>query len=90
MKITSDPNEAFHQADVIFMLGAMPRREGMLRKDLLHANAAIFKAQGQVIDKVAKKSVKVMLEVHDCRQLWLQCMTLRLSSWETLPIPMPL
>lgn len=31
----------------------------MQRKDLLKANASIFKAQGQALDKVAKKTVKV-------------------------------
>ena len=56
---TSDPREAFSQADVILMVGAMPRKEGMLRKDLLQANASIFKAQGTVINEVAKKNVKV-------------------------------
>lgn len=39
----------------------MPRREGMLRKDLLKANAMIFKLQGQALDRVAKKSVKVLV-----------------------------
>ena len=59
MSATADANDAFDQADVILMLGAMPRKEGMLRKDLLYANAAIFKTQGQIMDHVAKKSVKV-------------------------------
>ena len=33
----------------------------MERKDLLEANAAIFSAQGQAIDKVAAKSIKVLV-----------------------------
>merc|ERR1719223_2465864 len=33
----------------------------MERKDLLKANAMIFKVQGQTLDKVAKKSVKVLV-----------------------------
>lgn len=33
----------------------------MERKDLLQANARIFKAQGAVLDKVAKKTVKVLV-----------------------------
>lgn len=37
----------------------MPRRDGMERKDLLKANVAIFKAQGEALDKYAKKTVKV-------------------------------
>jgi len=31
----------------------------MERKDLLNENAKIFKAQGEALDKVAKKTVKV-------------------------------
>ena len=41
----------------------MPRREGMLRKDLLIANAKIFRSQGQSLDKFAKKTVKVRISV---------------------------
>lgn len=49
----------FKDADVIVMVGARPRGPGMERKDLLTANAKIFQAQGEAIDKVAKKTVKV-------------------------------
>lgn len=41
------------------MVGSMPRRDGMERKDLLKANVAIFKSQGAALDKFAKKTVKV-------------------------------
>ena len=37
----------------------MPRKEGMERKDLLRANAKIFKEQGDALNTVAKPSVKV-------------------------------
>merc|ERR1719495_2194743 len=47
--------------DAAFMVGAMPRREGMERKDLLAANVKIFKVQGEALDKFAKKSVKVLV-----------------------------
>jgi len=43
------------------MVGAMPRKQGMERKDLLAANVKIFKAQGQALDKFGKKSVKVLV-----------------------------
>lgn len=58
---TDDPVVAFKDADAAFMVGAMPRREGMERKDLLKANVKIFKAQGQAMDQVAKKTVKVIV-----------------------------
>ena len=45
--------------DAAFLVGAMPRKEGMERKDLLAANVKIFKVQGEALDKFAKKSVKV-------------------------------
>merc|ERR550525_1350815 len=58
---TDDPNEAFKDIDAAFLVGAMPRREGMERKDLLAANVKIFKVQGQALDKHAKKTVKVLV-----------------------------
>ena len=42
---TDDPNVAFKDVDAAFLVGAMPRREGMERKDLLAANVKIFKVQ---------------------------------------------
>lgn len=56
---TADANVAFCDVDIAMLVGAMPRREGMERKDLLAANVKIFKAQGQAMEKHAKKSIKV-------------------------------
>ena len=53
--------DAFQGADYAILVGAMPRKEGMLRKDLLKANVGIFKEQGKAIEKVAKKSIKVLV-----------------------------
>jgi len=58
---TFNAEEAFKDIDVAILVGAMPRKEGMERKDLLKANVKIFKAQGAALDKVAKKSVKVLV-----------------------------
>lgn len=58
---TADPQVAFEGTDAVFMVGAMPRKQGMERKDLLAANVKIFKAQGQALDKFSKKSVKVLV-----------------------------
>lgn len=58
---TADAKEGFNQVDAAFLVGAMPRREGMERKDLLSANVKIFKAQGQALDQYAKKTVKVLV-----------------------------
>jgi malate dehydrogenase len=58
---TSDPAVAFKDIDVAFLVGAMPRREGMERKDLLAANVKIFKVQGEALNTYAKKDVKVLV-----------------------------
>ena len=42
---TADPGVAFKDVDAAFLVGAMPRKEGMERKDLLSANVKIFKIQ---------------------------------------------
>jgi len=58
---STDVNVAFNGIDAAVLVGARPRGPGMERKDLLTANAAIFKAQGEALDKYAKKSVKVLV-----------------------------
>lgn len=58
---TSDPKESFKNADVAILVGAMPRKQGMERKDLLKANATIFKEQGLAMNEVAKKDIKVLV-----------------------------
>ena len=56
---TADPAVAFANVDAAILVGSMPRREGMERKDLLQANAKIFEVQGKALDQHAKKTVKV-------------------------------
>lgn len=58
---TTDPAVAFNDVSAAFLVGAMPRREGMERKDLLSANVKIFKAQGIALNQHAKKDVKVLV-----------------------------
>ncbi len=57
---TDSAEEAFRDADYVLLVGAKPRGPGMERKDLLEANAAIFSAQGQALNAVAKRDVKVL------------------------------
>ncbi|CAF0899470.1 unnamed protein product [Didymodactylos carnosus] len=54
-------DEAFKDVDVAIFVGAMPRKEGMERKDLLSANVKIFKSQGIAIEKFAKKTCKILV-----------------------------
>ncbi|CAG9799086.1 unnamed protein product [Chironomus riparius] len=58
---TADPAVAFKDVSVAFLVGAMPRRQGMERKDLLSANVKIFKVQGEALNTYAKKDVKVLV-----------------------------
>lgn len=58
---TDDANVAFGDADVALLVGAMPRKAGMERSDLLSANGGIFKPQGKALSGSAKKDVKVLV-----------------------------
>ncbi|MEI2707221.1 MAG: malate dehydrogenase [Ilumatobacteraceae bacterium] len=61
MLCTDDANVAFGDADVALLVGAMPRKAGMERSDLLTANGGIFKPQGQALSANARKDVKVLV-----------------------------
>ncbi|MDG1512666.1 MAG: malate dehydrogenase [Mariniblastus sp.] len=58
---TDDPNVGFADSDYALLVGAMPRRKGMERKDLLTANSKIFSVQGKAINDHAKKDIKVLV-----------------------------
>lgn len=61
MSAHDDPMTAFKDIDIALLVGARPRGPGMERKDLLSANAQIFTAQGKALNKVAKRTVKVLV-----------------------------
>jgi malate dehydrogenase len=61
MVAASDPMAAFKDAEVALLVGARPRGPGMERKDLLEANGRIFGPQGSALDRVASRSVKVLV-----------------------------
>ena len=58
---SDDPNVAFKDVDIAILIGSRPRGPGMERRDLLAANAEIFKVQGKALNDVAKRSVKVLV-----------------------------
>lgn len=58
---TTDYAEAFKDADICLLIGARPRGPGMLRKDLLSANAGIFAGQGKAIGRWARPTVRVLV-----------------------------
>jgi len=61
MVATADPMVAFKDAQVALLVGARPRGPGMERKDLLEANGKIFAPQGQALDRVAQRDVRVLV-----------------------------
>jgi malate dehydrogenase len=58
---TDDANVAFRNCQVAMLVGARPRGPGMERKDLLLANAQIFSAQGQALNRHADRNVRVLV-----------------------------
>jgi malate dehydrogenase len=58
---SDDPDVAFGDAEYALLVGAMPRKEGMERADLLGANGGIFKPQGEALSASAKRDVKVLV-----------------------------
>src|SRR3954463_1518502 len=59
--IFDDARQAFDGTSVALMVGARPRTKGMERADLLEANGAIFKPQGEAIAAGAADDVKVLV-----------------------------
>lgn len=58
---TDDADVAFGDADVALLVGAMPRKQGMERSDLLSANGGIFRPQGQALARSAKRDIKILV-----------------------------
>jgi malate dehydrogenase len=58
---SDDPNVAFADAEYALLVGAMPRKAGMERSDLLSANGGIFKPQGKALSDSASRDVKVLV-----------------------------
>jgi malate dehydrogenase len=61
VRISSDPLDAFGDADVALLVGARPRSKGMERRDLLEANGAIFSVQGKALAASASRDVRVLV-----------------------------
>src|SRR3954468_693416 len=59
--IFDDPKKAFDGINVALLIGARPRSKGMERADLLEANGAIFKPQGEALNAGAADDIKVLV-----------------------------
>jgi malate dehydrogenase len=61
VRCTADVNEAMRDVDWAVLVGAVPRKAGMERSDLLRVNGAIFTEQGRAINDRAAKDVRVFV-----------------------------
>jgi malate dehydrogenase len=63
---TADLNEGFKDANWALLVGSVPRKAGMERKDLLSINGKIFTGQGQAIAKNAASDVRTLVVGNPC------------------------
>jgi malate dehydrogenase len=59
--LSDQAQTAFDGVNWALLIGARPRSKGMERKDLLDANGAIFKPQGEALNQVAADDVRVLV-----------------------------
>jgi malate dehydrogenase len=59
--VTDEPADAFDGCNLALLVGARPRTKGMERADLLEANGAIFKPQGEALAAHAADDVRVLV-----------------------------
>jgi malate dehydrogenase len=61
IEVTDDANVAFDGVNIALLIGARPRSKGMERADLLEANGAIFKPQGEALNAHAADDVRILV-----------------------------
>src|SRR6266700_6191955 len=63
---TSNLDEGFKGVNWSLLVGAVPRKQGMERKDLLGINGKIFTGQGQAIARNAASDVRMLVVGNPC------------------------
>jgi malate dehydrogenase len=63
---TADLEEGFRDINWALLVGSIPRKAGMERKDLLGINGKIFVGQGQAIERNASADVRVLVIGNPC------------------------
>ena len=63
---TADLDEGFREVNWALLVGSVPRKAGMERKDLLGINGKIFIGQGQAIEKNASADVRNLVIGNPC------------------------
>lgn len=66
VELTSDLKTAFNGTNWALLVGAVPRKAGMERGDLLNVNGGLFKPQGQAINDNAADDVRVFVVGNPC------------------------
>jgi malate dehydrogenase len=66
LEAMSDPATAFKQTSFALLIGAVPRKAGMERRDLLAVNGGIFRPQGRAIAENAASDVRVLVVGNPC------------------------
>jgi malate dehydrogenase len=61
IEVTDDASVAFDGVNIALLIGARPRSKGMERADLLEANGAIFKPQGEALNEHAADDVRILV-----------------------------
>src|SRR4051812_1338125 len=63
---TANLDEGFRGVNWALLVGSVPRKQGMERKDLLGINGKIFIGQGQAIQKNAASDVRILVVGNPC------------------------
>ena len=63
---TADLDEGFRDVNWALLVGSIPRKAGMERKDLLGINGKIFIGQGKAIEKNAAADVRILVIGNPC------------------------
>ncbi|MGD0945323.1 MAG: malate dehydrogenase [Acidimicrobiales bacterium] len=66
IEATSDLATAFRGTSFALLVGAVPRKAGMERKDLLGVNGGTFKPQGRAVAENAASDVRVLVVGNPC------------------------
>ena len=63
---TANLDEGFRSVNWALLVGSVPRKQGMERKDLLGINGKIFTGQGKAIQKNAAADVRILVVGNPC------------------------
>src|SRR5256884_2826971 len=64
---TANLDEGFRGVNWALLVGSVPRKQGMERKDLLGINGKIFIGQGRALEKNAASDVRVLVVGNPCK-----------------------